>query len=164
MRYINGVAGAPCTTHLKRNVRKEWESKLPDEPITYVWGLDSTERERATRLKANNSFNHEFPLIDRGLTKENVHCLADELGIKRPEMYELGYHNNNCIGCVKGGKGYWNRIRKDFPEVFESRAKLEREIGHSCIKGVFLDELNPDAGRNDKPIQMQCSLACLGFE
>ena len=37
----------------------------------------------------------------------------------RPLMYDLGYPNNNCIGCVKGGMGYWNHIRKDFPEVFE---------------------------------------------
>ena len=22
-------------------------------------------------------------------------------GIKLPTMYELGFHNNNCIGCVK---------------------------------------------------------------
>lgn len=31
-------------------------------------------------------------------------------------MYDLGYANNNCIGCVKGGIGYWNKIRIDFPE------------------------------------------------
>ncbi len=37
-------------------------------------------------------------------------------------MYDLGYPNNNCIGCVKGGMGYWNKIRKDFPEVFQKRA------------------------------------------
>ena len=32
-------------------------------------------------------------------------------------MYDLGYPNNNCIGCIKGGMGYWNRIRKDFPDI-----------------------------------------------
>lgn len=62
-------------------------------------------------------------------------------------MYDLGYHNNNCVGCVKGGMGYWNRIRIDFPEVFRKMAELEREIGHSCINGVYLDELAPGRGR-----------------
>ena len=76
------------------------------------------------------------------LTKEDTHAILNRLGIRRPAMYDLGYQNNNCIGCVKGGMGYWNKIRKDFPEVFERRAKLEREIEHSCIKGVFLDELD----------------------
>lgn len=79
-------------------------------------------------------YNHIFPLIDSNLTKEDAHGLLDRLGIKRPAMYDSGYKNNNCIGCVKGGMGYWNKIRKDFPDVFEKRAKLEREIGATCIK------------------------------
>ena len=61
-------------------------------------------------------------------------------------MYDLGYPNNNCIGCIKGGMGYWNKIRTDFPDVFEHRAKLEKELGFSILKDshgnpVFLDEL-----------------------
>ena len=74
-------------------------------------------------------------------------------------MYDLGYMNNNCIGCVKGGMGYWNKIRKDFPEVFNSRSKLERDIGHSCIKGVFLDELDPNRGRSNEVIP-DCGIMC----
>jgi len=74
-------------------------------------------------------------------------------------MYDLGYPNNNCIGCVKGGMGYWNKIRIDFPDVFEQRAKEERLIGHSCIKGCFLDELDPNRGRNIE-IFPECGIAC----
>lgn len=72
----------------------------------------------------------------------------------------MGYSNNNCIGCVKGGKGYWNKIRVDFPEVFASRAKLERDIGHSCIKGTFLDELDPNAGKMSEEIMDDCGIFC----
>lgn len=80
-------------------------------------------------------------------------------------MYDMGYNNNNCIGCVKGGMGYWNKIRKDFPEVFAARAKLERDIGHSCINGVFLDELDPNRGRMSKEIMQDCGIMCyLAFE
>jgi hypothetical protein len=61
---------------------------------------------------------------------------------------------------VKGGKGYWNKIRTDFPAVFAARAKLEREVGASCIKGVFLDELPPDAGRHEGPICDDCGIMC----
>jgi hypothetical protein len=50
-------------------------------------------------------------------------------GIEIPAMYKMGYNNNNCIGCVKGGMGYWNKIRKDFPEVFNRMAVIEREVG-----------------------------------
>ena len=49
--------------------------------------------------------------------------------------------------------GYWNRIRKDFPGVFESRAKLERLVGQSMLKDkngpVYLDELDSEQGRHE---------------
>lgn len=157
-RYINGPSGAPCTKWLKKRVRLEWEQGKGD--LTYVWGFDCNEKERANRIvEAYPEYKHEFPLIDKGLTKEDAHGLCEKLGIKRPKMYDLGYSNNNCIGCVKGGMGYWNKIRKDFPEVFERRAKLEREIGASCIKGVFLDELEENRGTMNE-INAECSLLC----
>ena len=159
--FINGPYGAKCTEILKKRVRKEWEYGKKD--LTYVWGFDCSKRERARAertLQSMPKFKHEFPLIDRGLSKEDCHGLLKQLGIKRPAMYDLGYRNNNCIGCVKGGKGYWNKIRIDFPEVFEARAKQEREVGHTCIKGVYLDELPPDAGRIEDEVMEECSIMC----
>ena len=158
-RFINSPYGAKCTQILKKRVRKEWEQGKKD--LTYIWGYDLSEKHRAERLlEAMPEFNHKFPLIERGFSKEDCHGILRELGIKRPLMYELGYRNNNCIGCVKGGMGYWNRIRKDFPEVFEARAKLEREIGASCIKGVFLDELDPDRGKLEEEVMEDCNIIC----
>jgi 3'-phosphoadenosine 5'-phosphosulfate sulfotransferase (PAPS reductase)/FAD synthetase len=159
-RFINSPYGAKCTQVLKKQVRQEWEREQEGQ-ISYVWGYDGTERHRADRLrKSMPEYEHIFPLIDENLTKEEVHGMLKRLGIKRPAMYEMGYRNNNCIGCVKGGMGYWNKIRKDFPEVFEERSKLEREIGHSCIKGVFLDELEPDRGRIGDEVMGECGIMC----
>ena len=160
-KYVNGVGGARCTVTLKKRVRKEWE--MQNNPKTYVWGMDSSprERNRAERIvETMPQYNHVFPLIEKYLTKEDAHAILREAGIKRPKMYDLGYPNNNCIGCVKGGKGYWNQIRKDFPDVFASRAAMERVVGHSCIKGVFLDELPPDEGRKQKIICEDCGIMC----
>jgi hypothetical protein len=75
-------------------------------------------------------------------------------------MYELGFHNNNCIGCVKGGKGYWNHVRKHFPSYFDKMAEVERGAGHSCIKNTFLDELNPEDGKHLPPIVPNCGTFC----
>ncbi|MGB4239497.1 MAG: phosphoadenosine phosphosulfate reductase [Candidatus Hydrothermia bacterium] len=158
-RYINGVAGATCTRILKKRVRNEWEYGKTD--LTYIWGYDISERHRAERLQETfPEHKHVFPLIERGLSKEDCHGLCSSLGIKRPKMYDMGYRNNNCIGCVKGGMGYWNKIRKDFPEVFAERARLEREIGASCINGVYLDELEPDRGKIEDEIMEECSIFC----
>lgn len=160
-KYINGVAGAPCTKVLKKRVRSEWEDNHKLDPMTYVWGYDLAERHRATRLmESMDNVMHEFPLITNELTKTDVHAIARNLGVKRPAMYDLGYSNNNCIGCVKGGKGYWNKIRVDFPEIFEARARLERLIGASCINGVYLDELDPSAGRMEDEILEDCNIFC----
>lgn len=160
-RFINSPHGAPCTGMLKKAVRKKWEGEHAGEPLTYVWGMDRNETARANRIRETMiEQDHEFPLIDNNLSKAEAHGLLDRIGIRRPLMYDLGYSNNNCIGCVKGGMAYWNKIRVDFPEVFAEMAQLEREIGHTCIKGVYLDELSPDAGRGQKPIVEDCGIMC----
>ena len=93
-------------------------------------------------------------------------CLAmiDRAGIELPAMYRLGYRNNNCVGCPKGGLGYWNKIRRDFPDVFDRMARLEREIGHTCSRdddgAVWLDELDPERGSHADEPSFECSLLC----
>ena len=162
MRFINSPGGATCTKLLKRRMRKVWEAQNTFFSwFAYVWGMDIDEAKRAEQLKDDMPHTrHVFPLIEREITKEKAHQILNASGIKRPAMYDLGYSNNNCIGCVKGGMGYWNHIRRDFPEVFKARAKMEREIGASCINGTFLDELDPDAGRHTPPIVEDCGIMC----
>ena len=153
--------GSYCTKYLKKRVRKEWEYEHQSYDITYIWGFDAKEQRRADRtVETYPQFHHKFPLIEKHLSKEDCHAMVENLGIKRPVMYDMGYPNNNCIGCVKGGMGYWNKIRVDFPEVFAKRAKLERELGCSCINGIYLDELAPDRGRMDMEIFPDCSIMC----
>ena len=119
------------------------------------------ERRRAERIcEAIPEFKHEFPLIEKNLTKQDAHAITARLHVKRPVTYDMGFQNNNCIGCVKGGMWYWNQIRKYFPEVFQTMAELEREIGHSCINGVFLDELDPERGRKEDEISFDCGIFC----
>ena len=111
-------------------------------------------------------FDHRFPLVERQMTKQDAHELAARLGLRRPAMYDLGYANNNCIGCLKGGIGYWNKIRRDFPDVFASRAKLERDLGRFILKDangepLWLDELDPERGAKCTTIpNMECGIMC----
>jgi len=151
----------PCTNILKKRIRKEWEMEQEDNDICYVWGFDCAEKHRAERLlDSMPEVSHSFPLIDRMLSKEDAHGICDMLGIRRPLMYDLGYRNNNCIGCIKGGMGYWNRIRRDFPEVFESRMKLEQDLGITILKGMYLKDLDPNRGRLEEDVPMECSIMC----
>jgi hypothetical protein len=91
-----------------------------------------------------------------------------QAGIELPAMYKLGYKNNNCIGCVKGQAGYWNKIRKDFPEIYNKMAKVERDldvaINKSRIGGtrkrVFLDELPEGTGIYTQEPDIECGVLC----
>jgi hypothetical protein len=153
-------SGGVCTDRLKRNVRKQFEYENEGN-LRVMWGLDFNEQDRADRLKEYMpDHEHLFPLVERRITKAMAHEMLSASGIKRPAMYEMGYHNNNCVGCVKGGMGYWNKIRVDFPEVFASRSKLERDLNFSIIKGVYLSELDPERGRHEGPICNDCGIMC----
>lgn len=57
--------------------------------------------------------------------------------------------------CIIGIK-----LERIFRRSLKSGAKIEREIGHSCIKGVYLDELDPSRGRKQDEISEDCGIAC----
>ncbi len=163
--YLVGVAGARCTTALKKDMRKGFTR--PDD--IQVFGFTLEEKDRASRFKVNNpEVETDWILIRRELTKQDCLALIHRAGIELPTMYKLGYKNNNCIGCVKGQMGYWNKIRRDFPDVFERMSKVERDmdvaINKTYIDGerirVFLDELDPEAGRYEEEPDISCSLFC----
>jgi hypothetical protein len=160
-RYINGPTGARCTRQLKRLPRERYQR--PGD--LHIWGFDSTEQERADDFEERNpDLKCHFPLIEAGLTKDDCFHLIKRAGIELPMMYKLGYRNNNCIGCWKGGMGYWNKIRRDFPERFAEAARICREVGASPIKmngkPLFLDELDPAAGRYDTEPDPICGIMC----
>ncbi|APC46243.1 phosphoadenosine phosphosulfate reductase [Pseudoalteromonas phage PHS3] len=131
-RYMSGVRGARCTKELKKQVRLDWQ-KSDD---IHVFGMTSEEESRIDNLiDSEPELELWAPLIDRGYTKPDCFKVLNDVGIELPEMYKLGYHNNNCIGCLKAaGAGYWNKIRVDFPDVFERRSKQEEMINVALVK------------------------------
>jgi hypothetical protein len=161
-RYFVGIKGAPCTKLLKRKPREQFQRS--DD--IHVLGYTIEEQDRVKDFcEAFPELNCEFPLIERGLSKADCLAMIEHAGIELPTMYKLGYNNNNCVGCVKGGMGYWNKIRVDFPERFAQMAKMEREIGHSINRQndqpIYLDELDPEAGRDVPEPKIDCSIMCL---
>lgn len=164
-RFLVGPGGAACTKHLKKGVRKSFE-KPGDKQ---VFGYTVEEQGRVDRfIDANNDVDLHVPLIDRGLAKGDCLAILKGAAIELPEMYKLGYRNNNCIGCVKGGSGYWNKIRIDFPETFERMAKAEEYLGRTVCKisvdgeskRVSLRELPPSAGEYESEPDMSCGIFC----
>jgi hypothetical protein len=125
-QYMMGPFGAPCSRALKREVLDRWS--LPGDVM--VFGYTAEEGGRLDDFRERNPDRPVIaPLIDAGLTKDDCKAMVERAGIVLPLMYRLGYRNANCIGCVKGGEGYWRAIREDFPDHFEARCLLQDEIG-----------------------------------
>lgn len=125
-QYIKGPSGAPCSLELKRKLLDEW--KQPGDVM--VFGYTMEEADRLDDFRERNPDRPVLaPLIERGLGKADCKAMIERAGIQLPYMYRLGYDNANCIGCPKGGEGYWRAIRQDFPEHFEAVCALQDEIG-----------------------------------
>lgn len=160
-KYMSGIHGAPCTRLLKRELRMKFQRS--DD--IHVFGFTAEEQHRVERfIDANNDAEIWAILVEKGLTKQDCLAMIDRAGIEIPEMYKLGYRNNNCIGCVKGGAGYWNKIRHDFPDVFNLRCEQSRTLGAKLVKlngqRMYLDELPEGAGDYPTEEAIQCGILC----
>ena len=164
-RYLVGNKGARCTTEMKKVVRHNYER--PND--IHVFGFTSDEAQRAADFKERNfDMTCDFILHAHNITKADCFRILQEASIELPYMYKLGYRNNNCIGCVKGGMGYWNKIRVDFPHYFEKMARLERELKRTILKDrrggktkrMYLDELEPGRGNYALEGDIECGVTC----
>lgn len=141
-RFIRGISGAKCTRELKHKLLDAWRE--PSDVL--VLGYDASEQDRLDDfVERNPQLKVVAPLIERGLGKEDCKAMLLRAGIELPAMYRLGYDNANCIGCVKGGMGYFRAIREDFPEQFERLAQIEEEIGPSAY--IFRHRSGPLKGQ-----------------
>ena len=142
-------------------MRKEYERPGDKQ----VFGYTVEEQDRVDRfIDANADVDLWSILIDKGLTKQDCLAILQRANIELPTMYKLGYQNNNCIGCVKGGAGYWNKIRVDFPEQFDRMAAMEKKIGAKILKigdeRIWLSDLPTNVGDYPKEQAIECGTLC----
>lgn len=144
-RFMSSPAGARCTTEMKKIPRFKFQK--PDD--VHVFGITADEPRRVNIIESSNpELSFDWILTRFRMDKLACFSMISSAGIELPAMYRLGFRNNNCKGCVKAtSPAYWNKTRECFPEVFERRAKLSRELGVRLVRvngeRVFLDELEP---------------------
>ena len=162
--------GARCSIELKRELLDA--VRTPDDTVVLGYTADLRDVKRFERFFDPGSNNPpEVPLIERGLTKADCLAIVERAGIELPLMYRLGFNNANCIGCVKGGEGYWNKIRRHFPAEFAEIAEIQESIGPGAYlfrkrdtgERYGLLALPPDAGRDDSTVP-DCSFFCEAAE
>jgi hypothetical protein len=163
-RFIVSHQGAKCRSVLK--MVPFYDFWLPSDTLIFGYTADRADAERATRLQENSAEKMRFPLIERNLMRSDCLAIVERAGIEIPMMYRLGFKNNNCLGCPKGGMGYWNAIRRNFPERFEQMAAIQRELGPGSGfhrrrgERITLDQLEPEDGRHDEEQDIECSIMC----
>jgi hypothetical protein len=162
-RWLAGIDGARCTVELK--VRPRLAFQEPHDIHVFGYTADAADVARAKRLKDHYpELIIETPLIERGITKATCLAILENAGIKPPVLYSLGFHNNNCIPCVKAtSPSYWALMRKHFPAEFDRMAKLSRSLGVRLCRindeRRFIDEIPADHPVNE-PIQPSCDFLC----
>ena len=113
-RYIKNRNGAACSRLLKRKVLDAFR-RAGD---IMVIGYTAEEAERFDDLRERLDGQEVIaPLIERGLGKADCLAIIERAGIVLPITYRLGYNTANCRCCVKGGEGYMNAQRIDFPQT-----------------------------------------------
>lgn len=159
-RVISHPQFTPCSYFLKREVL-ERECREGD---VHVYGYTAEEMARAQRF---DGCGWLFPLIDRNLSHADCLAIVERAGIELPAMYRLGFNNANCIGCCRGGEGYWNKVREVFPDRFAEVVQIQESIGPSAYlfrnrktgERFGLKDLRPGSGRHDEPLP-SCSFFC----
>jgi hypothetical protein len=159
-RFMKGPFGAPCSMILKRELIAAFLN-IGDR---LVFGFTAEEEDRAHKFLM---VGHLCPLIDRNLSKADCLAIIERAGIELPWNYRVGLNNANCLGCPKGGEGYWNFIRVIAPEVFEETTQIQEQIGPGTYffrnrktgERFGLRQLHPEAGRHDRTVP-DCSFFC----
>ena len=162
-RFLASMFGAPCTDELKVLPRVAFQH--PDDLHIFGYTADAADVARANRMvKGYPEMKMRFPLIERGIDKAACLAMIQSADVALPPMYALGFHNNNCIPCVKAtSPGYWSLVRKAFPDQFARMVILSRELNVRLTRindvRMFIDEIPADWPTTN-PIAPACDFLC----
>jgi hypothetical protein len=137
-----GNGTALCTNRLKTQPFEAWLKKNAHLQDTIYYGFDDNEPLRIQRRSshlAGLGFHTDYPTA---LWKDRTIWATEEIGIKRPNTYELFKHGN-CVGCLKAGRQHWYVVYCTRPDIWEKGKMAEDEIGYTIIKGTSLEDLEP---------------------
>lgn len=161
--YLAGVSGAVCTRELK--VKSRLLFQRPDDIHVFGYTADKRDATRAADFRLRfTDMDIETPLIDAGLTKAACLGVIQRAGIELPVLYQFGFHNNNCMPCVKAtSPDYWALVRKVRPEEFARMVVLSRKLNVRLARvhgeRVFIDEI-PVNWPVVNPVVPTCDFVC----
>ncbi len=130
-KSLNVAHGAICSTVLKREMRESIQKEIEFSHQVFGFEFEKSEFNRALALSIQYPKSKPiFPLLMMGYDKKKCIQIVQDAGIEVPFAYKMGFQNNNCLktGCVQGGIGYWQKMKREFPDKFEKMALMEHEL------------------------------------
>lgn len=142
VRYLGNSRIAPCSRVLKQEPAMKWvkENFKPEEVKLYI-GIDWTEDHRLKKVIENwQPYKIYAPLCEEPyLMKEEMLIELDNIGIKRPRLYEYGFSHNNCGGfCVRAGQAHFANLYECLPDRYIYHEQKELEIATYLNKNVTI--------------------------
>lgn len=132
-----------CTSRLKTEPFDKWLEENYEEGDIIYYGFDKDEVKRIQRRSSflgQRGYKTDYPLALWENPLDDT--FLEFIQVKPPMQYKVFKHAN-CVGCIKGGQLHWLCIYVHKREVFDQFKELELELGHSIIKGAFLEDLEP---------------------
>ncbi|OMF38791.1 hypothetical protein BK133_00895 [Paenibacillus sp. FSL H8-0548] len=132
VKWIGNSRIAQCSHLLKQKVAADYIKKnyKAEEAVLYV-GIDWTEMHRLEKIVEHWApYEVKSPMTEAPyLSKSDMIRELNKIGIKTPELYELGFSHNNCGGfCVRAGQGHFIHLLKTKPELYKYHEEKEQEM------------------------------------
>lgn len=136
-----------CTSRLKTRPFKKWlKANVKDKnAVTVYYGFDKDEKVRIQRrssIMSDMGYRTDYPLALWPAAHRTLESTRD-IGIEPPMTYGVFKHAN-CTGCIKAGRQHWYAVFCLRADIWEKAKQAEEQIGHSILRNVYLDELEPE--------------------
>lgn len=142
VRFLGNSRIDPCSKVLKRDIAKKWimSNYGPNDCVLYL-GIDWTEEHRYLRSKMFwEPYTVQAPLCQKPFVlKSQLLNDLDQVEIKPPRLYGMGFAHNNCGGfCIKAGQAQFKLLLEKFPKRYAAHEEREREIRSFLNKDVSI--------------------------
>lgn len=134
---IPNVAFRYCTLELKIKTVKRYLKSIGVTDYISFNGIRYDEPKRWAKIKDNEEFDVELPLVSWKVTKRDV------MDFWASQEFDLGINDpyGNCDGCFLKGKGKLIQILSKNPDALDWWINVEKASGNTFKKGISYEQL-----------------------
>jgi hypothetical protein len=157
VRLMGNTRADPCSRILKRDLIWAYtrEHFDPADSVIYL-GIDWTETHRLEGVRRRQpDWTIEGPMCGPPyLSKRDMLDWADDHGLPRQRLYEMGFPHANCGGfCIKAGQAHFELLLRKLPERYAHHEAQEQRFRAFIGKDVAI--LRDRTGGQTRPLTLR---------